>query len=91
MTTPNPTAAATDLPVIIVGAGPIGLAAAAHVLERGLTPLVIEASDQIAASIRAGATPGSFRRGTTTSMMPHAACWKQLLGSHPTRIPCPPG
>jgi len=53
MTTPNPTAAATDLPVIIVGAGPIGLAAAAHVLERGLTPLVIEASDQIAASIRA--------------------------------------
>src|SRR5690625_64453 len=23
-------------------------------------------------------------------MMPHAACWKQLLGSHPTRTPCPP-
>ena len=27
--------------VAIVGAGPVGLAAAAHVLERGLTPIVL--------------------------------------------------
>ena len=29
--------------VAIIGAGPVGLAAAAHALERGLTPLVLEA------------------------------------------------
>ena len=53
-TTPNITAATTtDLPVIVIGAGPVGLAAAAHLLERGLTPLVVEAGNQIAASIRA--------------------------------------
>lgn len=34
-----------DLPVVVIGAGPQGLAAAAHLLERGLTPLVLEAGD----------------------------------------------
>jgi len=32
-----------ELPMVIVGAGPIGLAAAAHTVERGLEPLVLEA------------------------------------------------
>jgi thioredoxin reductase len=32
-----------DLPVIVIGAGPQGLAAAAHLLERGASPLVVEA------------------------------------------------
>src|SRR5690625_602691 len=50
MTTSDATA---DLPVIIISARPIGLAAAAHVLERNLTPLVLEVGDHIAASIRA--------------------------------------
>jgi cation diffusion facilitator CzcD-associated flavoprotein CzcO len=31
-----------ELPVVVVGAGPVGLAAAAHLLERGLEPLVLE-------------------------------------------------
>lgn len=38
-----------DLPVAVVGAGPVGLAAAAHLLDRGLTPRVLEA----------GPSPGS--------------------------------
>lgn len=32
----------SGLPVAVIGAGPQGLAAAAHLLERGLTPLVLE-------------------------------------------------
>jgi glycine/D-amino acid oxidase-like deaminating enzyme len=38
------------LPVAVIGAGPIGLAAAAHLMERGFTPLVLEAGASIAAS-----------------------------------------
>ncbi|MFI5958066.1 FAD-dependent oxidoreductase [Cryptosporangium sp. NPDC051539] len=33
----------SELPVVVIGAGPQGLAAAAHLRERGLTPLVLEA------------------------------------------------
>jgi thioredoxin reductase len=32
----------SELPVVVIGAGPLGLAAAAHLLERGLTTLVLE-------------------------------------------------
>ncbi|MFD7654785.1 FAD-dependent oxidoreductase [Actinosynnema sp. NPDC059797] len=38
-------------PVVVVGAGPIGLAAAAHLLERGLRPLVLEAGPQAGAAV----------------------------------------
>ncbi len=38
--------------VAIVGAGPVGLAAAAHVLERGLRPIVLEAGNSIGHSVR---------------------------------------
>src|SRR3954454_21230633 len=38
--------------VAILGAGPIGLAAAAHVLERGLEPIVLEAGAQAAHAVR---------------------------------------
>ncbi|WOH47129.1 FAD-dependent oxidoreductase [Bradyrhizobium sp. sBnM-33] len=33
--------------VAIIGAGPVGLAAAAHMLERGLQPIVLEAGDKV--------------------------------------------
>ena len=39
------------LPVVVIGAGPVGLAAAAHLLERGLTPLVLEAGDGVGAGM----------------------------------------
>jgi len=41
----------TELPVVVVGAGPQGLAAAAHLLERGLEPLVLEIGHEAAAAI----------------------------------------
>lgn len=40
------------LPVVIIGAGPVGLAAAAHVLSRNLTPLVFESGASAGAGIR---------------------------------------
>ncbi|HEY8599187.1 MAG TPA: NAD(P)-binding domain-containing protein [Thermomicrobiales bacterium] len=40
------------LPIAIIGAGPVGLAAAAHLLTRGETPLVLEAGATVGASIR---------------------------------------
>jgi thioredoxin reductase len=38
--------------VAIIGAGPVGLAAAAHVLERGLRPIVLEAGADIGHAVR---------------------------------------
>ena len=41
------------LPVAIIGAGPIGLAAAANLVERGIDFVVLEAGSEVAASVRA--------------------------------------
>jgi hypothetical protein len=40
------------LPVAVIGAGPVGLAAAAHLVFRGETPLVLEAGPSAGASVR---------------------------------------
>src|SRR5690606_22449690 len=52
--TPRPrvTERLASLPVVIVGAGPIGLAAAANLAERGLDFVVLEAGDRPASSMR---------------------------------------
>jgi len=39
------------LPIAVIGSGPVGLAAAAQLLERGLDPLVLEAGDEVAAGV----------------------------------------
>jgi thioredoxin reductase len=41
------------LPIAVIGAGPVGLAAAAHIIDRGEVPLVLEAGGQVAPSVRA--------------------------------------
>ncbi|MEU5992154.1 FAD-dependent oxidoreductase [Spirillospora sp. NPDC047418] len=41
------------LPVVVIGAGPVGLAAAAHLAERGLDFLVLEAGGTVGAAISA--------------------------------------
>jgi thioredoxin reductase len=48
----GPGADVGDLPVVVIGAGPVGLAAAAHLVERGLTTIVLEAGDQVGAAMR---------------------------------------
>ncbi|MEV0351545.1 FAD-dependent oxidoreductase [Nonomuraea sp. NPDC050680] len=40
-----------DLPIVVIGAGPVGLAAAAHLTERGLDFVVLEAGGQAGASV----------------------------------------
>ena len=40
-----------SLPVAIIGAGPVGLAAAAHLIQKGETPLVLEAGASVADNI----------------------------------------
>lgn len=45
----------SSLPVAIIGAGPVGLAAAAHVVSRGMMPVVFERGAGVGASLRAWA------------------------------------
>lgn len=40
-----------QLPVAVLGAGPVGLAASAHLIERGLTPLILEAGATVGANL----------------------------------------
>src|SRR3954469_26048879 len=49
-----------DLPVVVIGAGPVGLAAAAHLMDRGLEPLVFEAGPAVGAAIREWAHVRTF-------------------------------
>lgn len=42
-----------SLPVAVIGAGPVGLAAAMHLLERGFSPLILESSNAIASTFEA--------------------------------------
>jgi glycine/D-amino acid oxidase-like deaminating enzyme len=40
------------LPIAVIGAGPVGLAAAAHLVSRGETPIVLEAGEHVGATVR---------------------------------------
>jgi hypothetical protein len=41
-----------QLPVAVIGAGPVGLAAAAQLTARGIEPVIFEAGDSVGASVR---------------------------------------
>src|SRR5258705_6694645 len=44
-------APSAQLPVAVIGAGPVGMAAAAHLASRGLDFVVLETGDSVASSI----------------------------------------
>jgi thioredoxin reductase len=46
-----PDAASSSLPVAIIGAGPVGLAAAAHLIRKGEIPMLFEAGETVGTSI----------------------------------------
>ncbi|MEU5810595.1 NAD(P)-binding domain-containing protein [Streptomyces sp. NPDC047718] len=51
-----------ELPVVVIGAGPVGLAAAAHLVDRGLDPLVLEAGTTAGSAVREWAHVRLFSR-----------------------------
>ena len=73
--------------IAIIGAGPVGLAAAAHALDRGMRPMVLEAGEQSVMPCCNGATCACSHPGRTTSTRRLSGCCAQQglerAGSHP--------
>lgn len=80
---------AKRFPVAVIGAGPVGLAAAAHLLERGLEPLVFEAGDTVGAAIEQWRhirlfSPWRFNLDAAALRLLDAAGWES---PRPTALP----
>lgn len=80
----------TTLPVAVIGAGPVGLAAAAHLHERGIPFVVFELGDDVATSIRDWAhvqlfSPWSYNIDPAARRLLEANGWSAPDGDqHPT-------
>jgi thioredoxin reductase len=74
-----------DLPIAVVGGGPIGLVAAAHLIERGLPVKVYEAGPSVGANIREWGhvrvfTPWRYCVDPTTSLLLRSHGWQMPDG-----------
>lgn len=75
----------TELPVAVIGAGPVGLAAAAHLIEEGHTPVIFEAGDSAGVSILQWGhvklfSPWKYTTDEVASWMLEASGWQQPDG-----------
>ncbi|MGH8891979.1 MAG: FAD-dependent oxidoreductase [Actinomycetes bacterium] len=84
VTGPRPGSELDPLPVVVIGAGPVGLAAAAHLRAHGLTPLVLEAGEQVGAAMRQW---GHIHTFTPWEFIVDAAAEKLLAPTGWTRPP----
>ena len=75
------------LPIVIIGAGPIGLAAACRLLERGETPIVFESAGTSAATVREW---GHVRMFSSWAMNVDASA-AALLAAQGWKRPAPEG
>jgi thioredoxin reductase len=71
-----------DLPVAVIGAGPVGMAAAAHLVERGLRPLILERGDTVGATLLSWAhvrvfSPWSYNIDAAARRLLLASGWKE--------------
>jgi cation diffusion facilitator CzcD-associated flavoprotein CzcO len=78
-------AGGAELPVAVIGAGPVGLAAAAHLVARGIRPVVLEAGEAAGASIRRWAhvrlfSPWKYLVDPAARTMLQAAGWTEPDG-----------
>ncbi len=81
--------ARSNLPVAVIGAGPVGLAAAAHLLERGLEPLIFEAGPAAGAAVEQWRhirlfSPWRFNVDAAAARLLGAAGWE---APRPTALP----
>jgi Pyridine nucleotide-disulphide oxidoreductase len=78
------------LPVVVIGAGPVGLAAAAHLIAKGETPLILEAGEGAGASVRKWGhvrifSPWRYNVDDASAALLEAAGWIRPHGdTHPT-------
>ena len=63
-----------SLPVAVIGGGPVGLAAAAHLMARGLPVKVYEAGPAVGSNVRDWGTSASSRRGAIASTRLRPRC-----------------
>lgn len=80
-----------NLPIAVIGAGPVGLAAAAHLLERGERPVVFEAGNAVGHTVRQWAhvpmfSPWEFNVDKVAAGLLTAAGWR-----HPPKDGIPTG
>jgi thioredoxin reductase len=80
-----------ELPIVIIGAGPVGLAGAAHAVSRGLEPLVLEAGPAVGASMREWGHVRLFSPWRYNVDQAAARLLEQVGWSHPPADALPTG
>jgi thioredoxin reductase len=74
-------------PIAVIGAGPVGLAAAAHLVNRGETPIVLEAGERVGATVRQWAhvrifSPWRYNIDAVAAAMLQKASWSMPDPEH---------